>query len=149
MVLPIIAFPDEILTKRCETVKRITKDLVQLGKDMLETLKAEGGLGLAASQVGVLSRVIVITVNSKPLLMYNPIIASQSTTRRAGKEGCLSFTKGLEYSVKRPTAVKVKYQDINGKLKFISLEDFDARVFYHEYAHLQGLTMDKEGEKVE
>ena len=149
MILSIIKHPDELLTKRCEPIKRINKDLVQLGKDLLETLKDSGGLGLAASQVGQLHKIIVITVKDKPLLMYNPTIVSQSTTRRGSKEGCLSFEKGLEYTVKRPTNVKVKYQDINSRQKYIYLEDLDARVFFHEYDHLLGITMDINGEKVD
>jgi|ERR1035437_457588 peptide deformylase len=149
MILSIIKHPSEVLSQRCEPIKRINKDLVQLGKDMLETLKSNSGLGLAANQVGMLHRIIVITVKDKPLLMYNPTIMSQSTTRRAANEKCLSFSVDEEYSVKRPTFVKVKFQDMNSKVKFLHLEDLEARCFFHEHDHLLGVTMDVNGEKID
>lgn len=149
MILSIIKHPSEILSQKCEPIKRINKELVQLGKDMLETLKSNSGLGLAANQVGALHRIIVITVKDKLVLMYNPTIMSQSTTRRAANEKCLSFQKDEEYSVKRPTFVKVKFQDSNSKVKFLHLEGLEARCLMHELAHLNGVTMEMEGEKVE
>ncbi len=148
MILPIIKHPNELLTQRCEVVKRINKDLVQLGKDLIETMKDQNGLGLAAPQVGQLVRVLAMMHGKKPTVMYNPSIVSQSMTRRGFKESCLSFEAGEEYLVKRPIEVKVKFQDATNKQKFLYLKGLDATVFFHEYDHILGVTMDVNGTKV-
>lgn len=149
MILEIIKHPDEMLNKKSLEVKRINKELVQLGKDLLETMKEHLALGLSAVQTGQLVRVLVMMQGKKPLLMYNPIIASQSHTKRASKEKCLSFQKDEEYIVKRFLDVKVKYTDINNKQKFVYLDGLDSVVFQHELSHLNGLTMELEGIEVE
>lgn len=149
MILEILKHPHDLLSQRCEIVKRINKDLIQLGKDLLETMINNEGLGLAAPQVGQLIRVLAMKQGKKSLVMYNPVIVSQSLTRRGNKEGCLSFNKGEEYLVKRPVNYKIKYTDINNKQKFVYLDGLDAIVFGHEYDHLLGITMDANGVKIE
>lgn len=144
MILPIITITDDkdhFLSKKCEPVKRLNKYLVQFGKDLEETLKAAAGLGLAAPQVGKLIRVIVVKLTSnKYQVMYNPVIISQSPTRRGMKERCLSFPD-FEAEIKRPTWIKVRFLDANGKTKMMNLEGLDAVVTSHECDHLQGKTI--------
>lgn len=147
MKLEIIKAPNEILNQKSEAVKKVSKELVQFGDDLVETMKAANGLGLSAVQVGRLIRVMCIKRGNKTLLMYNPVILQKSNTRRMNKEGCLSFDN-VEYIIKRPTWAKIRYIDQQNKSKMAHLEDLDAVVFFHEHDHLQGLTFDKIEDKL-
>lgn len=150
MVLTIIEFPNELLDQRSEPIRKMNNDLRELGKSMLETMMSLNGLGLSAVQVGRLVRVICMKKSDgKNLLMYNPIIAQKSNTRRNNMEQCLSFKNEETYLVPSHISVKVKYLDINNKNKFVELENLDAVIFQHEMNHLNGITMDKVGKKIE
>lgn len=149
MILEIIKQPNDLLNQRCETVKRITKELIELGKDLIETMEHNSGLGLAAPQCGHLLRILAMKQGKKSIVMYNPVIVSQSMTRRGMKEECLSFEKGEQYLVKRPIDVKVKYTDASNKQKFLYLDGLEATVVLHEVDHLNGITMSTNGSKVE
>lgn len=149
MILPIRKVPNELLNKPCESISDFTDEIKQLGRDMLETMIHNEGLGLAAPQVGVLKRIVVVTIKGTPTIMYNPTIIAKSPKKEASNEGCLSFEKGVEYKVKRPAAVKVKYRNEHGKMTYAYLQGLDARVFCHEFDHLLGVTMNAIGELVE
>ena len=110
---------------------------------MKETLDKADGVGLAAPQVGILKRVVIISFEDFFLEMVNPVITSQSG-EQIGQEGCLSVP-GKSCDVKRPNRLTCTYQTRTGKKKEITVEDFIARIFCHEIDHLDGiLYYDKE-----
>lgn len=128
---------DEVLRKRCREVQKFDESLWQLLDDMAETLYGTGnGVGLAAPQVGILRRVVVIDVGEGLIELCNPVIVSQSGRQR-GSEGCLSCPN--EYGiVTRPKKVRVRAQDRHGKTYEVTGEDLLARAFCHELDHLEG-----------
>jgi peptide deformylase len=147
MKLEIIKAPNDILNQKSEPVKKVSKELIEFGNNMIETMKEANGLGLSAVQVGRLIRVLCMKRGGKTLLMYNPIVLQKSNTRRMNKESCLSFDN-VEYIIKRPTWVKVRYIDQQNKSKMAHLEDLDAVVFQHELSHLDGITFDQIEDKL-
>lgn len=147
MKLEILKSPDERLLQKSLPVRKVTKQLIEFGNDLVETMKEANGLGLSAVQVGNHIRVLCILRNGRSLLMYNPMIIQKSNTRRMDKEDCLSFDK-IEYIIKRPTWVKVRYTDQQNKTKMVHLTDLDARVFFHEHDHLEGRTFDQIEDKL-
>lgn len=143
----IITSENEILRKVSKPVKVFDENLIELIEDMNETLKKSTGVGLAAPQVAVLKRVVVIDLNGTHLELVNPeIIETKGTQCEA--EGCLSIP-GVYQKVKRPMTVTVKAYDRYGNKLIITGEDFLARCFCHELDHLDGvLFIDKAEKKV-
>lgn len=127
---------DECLTKVCRPVKEITPRIEQLIEDMLETMYEANGVGLAAPQVGVLRRVVVIDVGDGPIVMINPEIIEESGSQ-TGDEGCLSLP-GKAGQVTRPNYVKARFTDVDGELYEIEGEELLARAICHELDHLDG-----------
>jgi peptide deformylase len=128
---------DPILRRKAQPVRKITKRLRNLAKDMLDTLYKENGAGLAAPQVGVSERVVVIDVGKGPLVLINPeIIAREGQSRDS--EGCLSIPGRSEY-VTRAQKVRVKFMDLRGQTITMEGEDLLARAFQHEIDHLNGI----------
>lgn len=127
---------DEVLHKRCKEVKKFDEKLGILLDDMYDTMTKAEGVGLAAPQVGILKRVVVIDVGSGRIELINPEIIETSGSQ-TGSEGCLSFP-GLYGEVERPNYVKVKAQDRNGKWFVVEGEELLARAFCHECDHLDG-----------
>lgn len=127
---------DEVLHKRCKEVKKFDEKLGILLDDMYDTMTKAEGVGLAAPQVGILKRVVVIDVGSGRIELINPEIIETSGSQ-TGSEGCLSFP-GLYGEVERPNYVKVKAQDRNGKWFVAEGEELLARAFCHECDHLDG-----------
>lgn len=133
----ILTREDPVLTKVCHPVTKFDDKLANLLDDMKETLAQANGVGLAAPQVGILRRaVIVITQEGKELELINPEILDQSG-EQTGLEGCLSVP-GLWGYVTRPQWVKVKAQDRNGNWFEVEGQDLTARCFCHELSHLDG-----------
>lgn len=128
---------DPILTKRCKEVKKFDEKLGILLDDMYETMKKAEGVGLAAPQVGILKRAVVIDVGEGRIELVNPEIIETSGTQN-GSEGCLSFP-GIWGEVERPNYVKVKAQDREGKWFIAEGEELLARAFCHECDHLDGV----------
>ncbi len=128
---------DEILSKRCKEVTKFDEKLWMLLDDMYETMQKAEGVGLAAPQVGILKRAVVIDIGEGKIELINPEIIESSGTQD-GAEGCLSFPK-LFGMVERPNYVKVKAQDRNGKEFIIEGEELLARAFCHECDHLDGV----------
>lgn len=126
----------EFLRKKCKPVEKFDEKLWQLLDDMAETMYATNGVGLAAIQVGVLRRAVVIDVGDNLLELINPEIIKVSGSQ-TGQEGCLSFP-GQYGEVTRPRIVTVRAQDRFGKEYTIKGEDLLARAFCHETDHLDG-----------
>lgn len=127
-----------ILRKRAEEVSAIDDGIRKLITDMKISMKKEKGIGLAAPQVGMSKRVIVVTLGKQVLGMINPEIVSFSAECVVSEEGCLSLP-GEFGNVSRAKRVVVKYQDENGKQEERELSDLDARVVQHEIDHLNGI----------
>lgn len=121
---------------KCREVKRFDSRLGVLIDDMIETMRDADGVGLAAPQVGILRRVVVIDVGDGPIEMVNPVI-TESDGEQGGLEGCLSFPGQSGYVV-RPNHVKVEAYDRNGDLYEYEGEGLFARAVFHECDHLDG-----------
>ena len=128
---------DEILTKRCREVKEMTPRIRELIEDMLDTMYEANGVGLAAPQVGILKRIVVIdTTGEDPYILINPRIV-ESSGEQTGQEGCLSLP-GKSGQVTRPNYVKVVALDVNMKPIEVEGQELLARALCHELDHLDG-----------
>ena len=132
----IVQEPNETLRKKCRKVEKITERILQLLDDMKETLAKADGVGLAAPQVGVLRRVVIIDVGEGPMELINPEIL-ETSGEQTGEEGCLSVS-GRWGVVTRPNYVKVKAMDSPGNERIYEGEGLLARAFCHEIDHLDG-----------
>ncbi len=127
---------DEVLTKVSKAVKVMTPRTLMLIDDMLDTMYESGGVGLAAPQVGILKRIVVIDVGEGPIVLINPEIV-ETSGEQTGDEGCLSVP-GKAGCVTRPNYVKVKALNTKMKEVFYEGEELLARAFCHEIDHLDG-----------
>ncbi len=133
----VVQVGDEVLRRPCEPIKKFDKTLWTLLDDMRQTVKAERGAGLAAPQIGVNLRVVVVDVDEGYFELVNPVILSQKG-EQTGPEGCLSV-KGKQGTVTRPNKVKIEYRDRLGKKHVLTTEGFFARAVCHETDHLDGV----------
>ena len=127
---------DDILTKKCKEVKDMTPRMQTLVDDMFETMYETGGVGLAAPQVGVLRRIVVIDVDDHPITLVNPVI-TETSGEQTGSEGCLSVP-GKAGEVTRPMKVMVKAFDREMNEFTLEGEELLARAICHELDHLEG-----------
>lgn len=137
---------DEILNKKCRPVEKFDKKLWDLLDDMAETMHRANGVGLAAPQVGMLRRVVVIDVGEGVIELINPQIIAYSGEQE-GVEGCLSFP-GEWGITRRPDYVKVKAQDRNGEEFTMDGRQLLARAFCHEIDHLNGIVFKKVADRM-
>ncbi|HHW12347.1 MAG TPA: peptide deformylase [Firmicutes bacterium] len=137
MVLPILTEPNPLLRQKAKPVKKITKRIKKLAQNMLETMYAADGVGLAGPQVGVSERIIVIDVGDGPIVLVNPEIVS-ATGEERDVEGCLSIP-GRNGYVTRAAKVKVAGVDLEGRRVELVGEGLLARAFQHEIDHLDGI----------
>lgn len=128
---------DSVLTKKCRPVEKMDQRTRELIVDMLDTMYDANGVGLAAPQVGILKRIVVIDVGEGPIVLVNPEIL-ETAGEQTGEEGCLSVP-GMSGQVTRPDYVKVKALDINMEEAEYEGEGLLARAFCHEIDHLEGL----------
>ena len=128
---------DKILTKKCRQVEEVTPRIRQLVEDMLDTMYDACGVGLAAPQVGILKRIVVIDVGEGPLVLINPVI-TQTSGEQTGEEGCLSLP-GKSGVVTRPNLVTVKAWNENMDEITVTGEGLLARAICHECDHLEGI----------
>jgi len=129
---------DPLLRKTCREVTAFDAKLGRILDDMLETLMAAEGVGLAAPQIGLMRRFAICLINDKELLeIINPVIL-ESSGEEVMTEGCLSCPNNWK-EVKRPHYIKLKYFDRNGVEHIKELEGFNARVCCHEIDHLDGI----------
>lgn len=127
---------DSVLTKKSRTVDKMTPRIGELITDMLDTMYDAMGVGLAAPQVGILKRIVVIDVGEGPIVLINPEIL-ETSGEQTGDEGCLSVP-GMAGQVARPNYVKVKALDVNMEEQIYEGEGLLARAFCHEIDHLDG-----------
>lgn len=138
-VLPILEFPDERLRKKAAVVQAVDEKIKKLVDDMLETMYQAKGVGLAATQVNVHQRIVVIDISEekdKPLCLINPEIIAKDGTEES-EEGCLSVP-GFFETVKRAERIKVKALDKNGQPFEFEADDLLAVCVQHELDHLEG-----------
>ena len=139
-VLPILCYPDPRLEKIAKPVSVVDERIVQLVADMKDTMYDAKGIGLAATQVDMHERVIVIDVSEErdePLVLINPELVWTSPTSHLNEEGCLSVP-GIYDGVQRFDAVHVRAQDLDGKVRVIEAQDLLAVCIQHEMDHLLG-----------
>ena len=127
---------DSVLTKKSRTVDKMTPRIGELITDMLDTMYDAMGVGLAAPQVGILKRIVVIEVGEGPIVLITPEIL-ETSGEQTGDEGCLSVP-GMAGQVTRPNYVKVKALDVNMDEQIYEGEGLLARAFCHEIDHLDG-----------
>jgi len=143
MLRKILTEPDPILRKKCEPLEKVDAETKKLMDDMLETMYAAPGIGLAAVQVGILKRLVVIDISKaeekkKPLFLINPQIIRQSKKTSVYEEGCLSLP-GQFAEIERPAECTLKYIDYNGKEKELKADGLLATCVQHEVDHLNGI----------
>lgn len=150
MILSIITTPNTILRQRAKEInlEEIKSATVQkLIADMKETVKPAGGIGLAAPQVGISTRLIAVVVQEKVKILINPEIINFSWRKESAEEGCLSVP-GKWGPVKRSKLIKVKAFDENGKAVKFKAKDLFARIIQHEVDHLNGVLFIDRAKKV-
>jgi len=140
--LQILVAPDPRLKTKAEKVEHVDDEIRQLMDDMLETMYSARGIGLAAPQVGVAKRVIVIDVAGKdedpnPIRMANPEIVWASEEEELREEGCLSLPEQFA-EVKRPLAVRVRYLDYQNEIRELDADEILGICVQHEMDHLEG-----------
>lgn len=138
---PIKTYPDPVLRRECKPAEPGTSEIRKLAEDMIETMYAAPGIGLAAPQVGVSLRIVVVDIFShqgtpNPHVLLNPEVVSSSESI-SFEEGCLSLPE-FTVEVERPRVVEIKYQDLDGEVLKISAEDLLAVAIQHEMDHLEG-----------
>ena len=143
MLRKILTEPDPILRKKCEPLEKVDAETKKLMDDMLETMYAAPGIGLAAIQVGILKRLVVIDISKgeeekKPVFLINPQIIHRSKKTSIYEEGCLSLP-GQFAEIERPAECTLKYIDYNGKEKELKADGLLATCIQHEVDHLNGI----------
>ena len=141
--LNIITEPDPILRKKSGVIEKIDDELKKLLNNMLETMYDAPGIGLAAVQIGVLKRIVVIDVSNKdekknPLFLINPEITYKSNSTSVYEEGCLSLP-GYFAEIERPTECHLNYIDYNGNKKTLKADGLLSTCIQHEVDHLNGV----------
>jgi len=138
MALEIRKYPDPILRRKAREIEKIDGTIKELAHRMVETLIAKQGYGLAAPQVGVLKRLIIVDVEDDFHILVNPRILEVSEERVLGIEGCLSIP-GVEAEVERALSVKVSATSLEGEPIELEKSELVARVLQHEIDHLDGV----------
>lgn len=149
-ILPIVIVPERVLKQKSSPVETVDSNVQKLMSDMLETMYYGQGIGLAAVQVGALSRVIVLDLqqdddgqrptNFYPLFMANPEILEKSSETCSALEGCLSVP-GQQISITRSLYIKVRFIDYNNNQKDMEAHGWLARAIQHEIDHLDGISI--------
>jgi len=138
----LIRYPDSVLRKTVEPVRKFDRELLQLAQEMFRVMYRHRGIGLAASQVGVTARVIVVNhtgSKNNELCLVNPVIQEVSGSQ-VGEEGCLSFP-GIFAKIERPEKITGRAQNLLGKFVEFEAEGLLARIIAHEIDHLDGVLL--------
>ena len=139
----ILVEPNSLLRQVSKSVKEVSKEECQLMDDMLETMYAANGIGLAAIQIGIPKRIIVMDLSKneskeEPRYFVNPVIKNKDTSKSAYEEGCLSVPNQFA-EIDRPKKCDVEYLDYNGEKKLLKAEGLLATCIQHEMDHLEGV----------
>jgi len=139
----ILIEPDPILRKKCEPLEKVDNEIRKLMKDMIETMYKAPGIGLAAIQIGILKRIVVIDIEKEeekknPLFFVNPEIIYRSKNTSIYEEGCLSLP-GQFAEIERPSECTLRYIDYDGKEQELKAEGLLATCIQHEVDHLNGI----------
>ena len=142
-ILPIIIAPDPRLKAECDPVEKVTPELVKLMDDMLDTMYDAPGIGLAAIQIGISKRIIVLDISKdpkkkEPMYFVNPEKVYASKDQATYEEGCLSVP-GQFAEIDRPDKCHIKYLDYNGDSKELKADGLLATCIQHEMDHLEGI----------
>jgi peptide deformylase len=142
-IRPILVIPDARLRAVADPIDTVDEDIKSLARDMLDTMYDAPGIGLAAPQIGVMKRIVVIDLAPEgekpdPMVLINPEITKFSDELQVTEEGCLSIPE-LYYEVERPNAVTVRYTDLDGKEVVKDAEGKLAVCIQHELDHLDGV----------
>lgn len=146
MVREIRKIGDPVLRRKAKKVEKVTRDVQKLVDDMVETMHAAHGLGLAAPQIGILQRVAVVEIEASDSVpgsgmiyaLINPEIVKVSEAKWVNQEGCLSIP-GWRGDVERPVSITIKALDRSGNRIKLEVEGWVARAFQHEVDHLDGV----------
>ena len=141
--LEIYKLGDDVLRKNSKRISKVDNSIRTLAKEMLQSMYAAKGIGLAAPQIGINKELLVIDVNyddsaAEPLILINPEISSYGTTLNSYEEGCLSIP-GVYLNVIRPSTIKLKFRDEMGRPRKMKAEGLLARCIQHEMDHLNGV----------
>ncbi len=142
--LKVVTYGRKVLRKKAEPIGEITEEIRRLGQEMLEAMYQEGGVGLAAPQVGISKRIIVLDGTPvdpaiKPMILINPEILERKG-EETGREGCLSLP-GIEVDVKRAKEIRLRAKSAEGKILDFEAKGFFARIIQHETDHLNGILL--------
>jgi len=142
-VKTILTEPDQLLRQISKPVKKVSKEEQKLMDDMLETMYSANGIGLAAIQIGVPKRIIVMDISKdenkkKPRYFVNPVIKNKDILKSTYEEGCLSVPNQFA-EIDRPKNCEVEYLDYNGEKKLLKAEGLLATCIQHEIDHLEGI----------
>ncbi len=137
MILPIRVLGDPVLRRRAEAVGAVSDELRRLVDDMFETMHVAKGIGLAAPQVGVSTRLFVVDVDGARHVFVNPELVSSSPATAAGEEGCLSIPEVFA-EVTRPAVVTMRGMTLDGDPFELTADELLARCLQHEFDHLEG-----------
>ena len=142
-VKKILTEPNKFLRQISKNVEKVTEEEQKLMDDMLETMYAANGIGLAAIQIGVSKRIIVIDISKdpekkEPMFFVNPIIKNKNQEKATYEEGCLSVPNQFA-QIDRPSTCEVEYLDYYGKKKLIKADGLLATCIQHEMDHLEGI----------
>ena len=142
-VKTIITEPNKLLRQISKSVDRVGEDEQRLMDDMLETMYAANGIGLAAIQIGIPKRIIVMDISKdkdkkEPMYFVNPIIKDKATLKSTYEEGCLSVPNQFA-EIDRPAKCNIEYLDYNGEKKILKAEGLLATCIQHEMDHLEGI----------
>tara|TARA_B100000965_G_scaffold381140_1_gene378315 strand:- start:639 stop:1157 length:519 start_codon:yes stop_codon:yes gene_type:complete len=142
-IKPILVEPNKILRQISKPVEKVTKDEQDLMNDMLDTMYAANGIGLAAIQIGIPKRIIVMDLSKdpekkEPRYFVNPVIKNKNPEKATYEEGCLSVPDQFA-EIDRPSKCDVEYLDYNGKKQILKADGLLATCIQHEMDHLEGI----------
>ena len=142
-ILKIYKLGDDVLRENAKRISKVDNSIRILAKEMLQSMYAAKGIGLAAPQIGINKELLVIDINfedsaSEPLILINPEITAYGTTLNSYEEGCLSIP-GVYLNVIRPSTIKLKFRDEMGRPRKMKADGLLARCIQHEMDHLNGV----------
>jgi len=140
-ILTILKYPHINLKKKSEKITIINEKIKNIAYDMIETMLYNNGIGLAAPQININKRIIVVAINEKikPLILINPTIINKKGTT-VNTEGCLSFPE-IFIKIKRNKIIKIMFLDLNGKKNLLIADNLLSVCIQHEIDHLNGITL--------